>query len=78
MIAPCLAFTPIFQLKGYGQYEMHENIVNVLTNLDLVQSILLQLSYDDSSIAVFLKGKLLYKSIYMLGYVHPNIMIKDL
>jgi hypothetical protein len=64
--------------KGYGQYGMHENIVNVLTNLDLVQSILPQLLYDDSSIAVFLKGKLLYKSIYMLGYVHPNIVIKDL
>ncbi len=51
LIAPRFAFAKIFQLKGYGQYGMH-------TNLDLVQSILLRLSDDDSSIVVFLKRKL--------------------
>jgi hypothetical protein len=40
LIAPRLAFAQIFQLKGYGQYGMHENIINFLSNLDLVQSIL--------------------------------------
>jgi hypothetical protein len=34
--------------------------------------------YDDNSIVVFLKRKLEYKSIYMLGYVHHNIVIKVL
>jgi hypothetical protein len=27
--SPRLAFTQIFQLKGYGQYGMHGSIVNV-------------------------------------------------
>jgi hypothetical protein len=57
---------------------MHGSIVNIPTNLDLVQTILLWLSYDDSSITIFLKNKLQYKSIYMLGYVLPNTMIKAL
>jgi hypothetical protein len=34
IIAPCLAFAWIFQLKGYGQYIMHGSIINVPTNLD--------------------------------------------
>ncbi len=58
MIAPHLAFTQIFRLKGYGQYGMHGSIVNVPTNLNLVQTILPWMSYDDISIVVFLKGKL--------------------
>jgi hypothetical protein len=45
----------IFYLQGYGQYEMHESIVNVLTNFNLMQNVLLQMSYDDCSIFVFLK-----------------------
>jgi hypothetical protein len=48
-------FAQVFQLKGYGQYGMHGNIDNVPTNLDLVLTILPQLPYDDSSIAIFLK-----------------------
>jgi len=44
---------------------MHESIVNVPTNLNLVQTILPQMLYDDSSIAMLLKRKLDYKSIYM-------------
>jgi len=59
LIVPHLAFAQIFQLKGYGQYGMHENILDVLTNLDLVQSILPQLLYDDSSIAVFFEKKII-------------------
>jgi len=53
IIIPHLAFAWIFQLKGYGQYEMHGNIVNVPTNLDLIQTILPWLLYYDSSIVVF-------------------------
>jgi len=57
---------------------MHENMVNVPTNLNLVQTILCQWLYDDSSIAIFFKGKLGYKSIYKFGYVCSNIMMKAL
>jgi hypothetical protein len=35
-----LAFTQIFQLKGYGQYDMHGNVVNASTNLNFVQKLL--------------------------------------
>ncbi len=78
MIASCFAFAQIFQLKGYRQYEMHGNIVNLPTNLDLIQIILPRLPYDDSSILVFLKRKLEYKSICTTCYVCPKIMIKAL
>jgi hypothetical protein len=40
LIAPHVAFAQIFQLKGYGQYELHGSIVNLPKNLDLVQIIL--------------------------------------
>jgi len=40
LIPPCLAFAQIFQLKGDGQYKMHSSIVNVPTNLNLVQTVL--------------------------------------
>jgi hypothetical protein len=40
-IVPHLAFTQIFQLKGYGQCDMHGTIANTPTNLNLVQKELL-------------------------------------
>lgn len=38
---------------------------------------MLQIPYDDSSKFFFLK-KIEYKFMYMLCYVHPNIVIKTL
>jgi hypothetical protein len=35
-----LAITQTFQLKGYGQYDMHGSVVNAPTNLNLVQNLL--------------------------------------
>jgi hypothetical protein len=58
---------------------MHGNIVNVpITNLNSVQNILPKMLYDDYSIGVFFNKKIEYKSIYMLGYICPNIIIKAL
>jgi hypothetical protein len=57
---------------------MHGSIVNVPANLNLMQNILPRMPYDDSSIAGFFKRKLEYKSIYMLGYIRPNIVMKAL
>jgi ArsR family metal-binding transcriptional regulator len=65
-------------IKGYGQYGMHGSIVNVSTKLNLVQIVLPQLPYDDSSIIVSLKKRKRYKSIYMSGYVCPNMVVKTL
>jgi len=52
LIVVQLAFIQIFQLKGCAQYESQGNIMNVPTNLDLVQHILAQMPYHDSSIAI--------------------------
>ncbi len=48
--------------------------MNVPTNLNLLQNVLLCMPYDDLSIVMLLKRKLEF--IYMIGYVHPNIFIK--
>ncbi len=74
LIAPRFAFAQIFQLRGYEQYGMCGNIVNVPTNLNLMQNILPRMPYDDSSIAIFFNRKLEYNSIY----IHPNIVMKRL
>jgi hypothetical protein len=48
LITPQLTFAQNFQLHGYGQYGIHSSIVNVPTNLNLIQNLLSQMSYDDS------------------------------
>jgi hypothetical protein len=55
LITPCLAFAHIFQLEGYGQYKIHGNVVNVPTNLNLIQNVLLHMPHDDLSIVILLK-----------------------
>jgi hypothetical protein len=42
-------------LQGYGQHGMHGIIVNVPTNLKLVQNVLPQVPYENSSIFDFQK-----------------------
>jgi hypothetical protein len=70
LIASHLAFAQIFHLKGYGQYEMHGNIVNILKKLDLVQIILPRLPYDDSSILVFFE-----KQIRIQIHIHDRLCL---
>jgi hypothetical protein len=70
--------TTISITQGYEQYGMRGNIVNVPTNLNLMENILPRMPYNDFSIAMFLKRKLEYKSIYMLGYIRLNIVMKTL
>ncbi len=60
LIAPCFAFAQIFWLQGYEQYRIHESVVNVPTNLNLVQNVLPHMPYDDLSIIMLLKRKLKY------------------
>jgi hypothetical protein len=40
LIAPCLAFTQKFQLKGYGPYGIHGSVVNFPKTINLVQNVL--------------------------------------
>jgi hypothetical protein len=55
---------------------MHGNIVNVPTNVNLLQNVLSQMLNDDYSITIFFK--LQYISIYILGYVFLNTIMKTL
>jgi len=49
LLAPCLTFAQIFQLRGYEQYGLHGRIVNVPKNLIIIQKILLQMLVEDYS-----------------------------
>ncbi len=60
LITPWLAFAQTFQLQGYEQYDIHESVVNVPTNLNLVQNVLSHMPYDDLSIIKILRRKLKY------------------
>jgi hypothetical protein len=37
LITPCLTFAQIFQLQGHEQYGLHGRIVNIPTNLNIIQ-----------------------------------------
>jgi len=47
--------TQIFQLQGYGQYGFHGSIVNVPTNLNIIQIVLPWMPHEVDSILFFLK-----------------------
>jgi hypothetical protein len=68
-------FCSIDKLYGFGQYKMHSSGINVPTNVNQTQSILSCLSHDDVARGVFLKRHLEYKLLYMLGNVHPNMVM---
>jgi hypothetical protein len=57
---------------------MRGSVVNVPSNLDLIQGVLPRLPHDSSTIAIYLKRKLEYKSVYLSGFVRPNIVMKAL
>jgi len=40
LIVPRFAFANIFQLKAYGQYGLHGSVINIPTNLNVVQFLL--------------------------------------
>jgi hypothetical protein len=69
-----LFFVQIYKLYGYGQYKIHGSVINVLANVNQIQSILPCLPNDDASIDVFLKH-IKYKSPYISKNVYPNILI---
>ncbi len=55
MVLPHLAFGQIWQLQGYGQYNIKRNIINVLTNVNFTQSILSCFPHDEATIGKSLK-----------------------
>jgi hypothetical protein len=71
-------FAQIYKLQGYGQYKMHGSVINVLANVDQTQSILPHLPHDGVTTGVFIKRRFEYKSPYMSGNVHPNMVMVTL
>jgi hypothetical protein len=70
-----LAFVQIWQLQGYGQYNIKGNIINVLTNVHFTQSILPHLPHDEVTIGLSLKIQMEYKSPYLTSNVCPNLIM---
>jgi hypothetical protein len=54
---------------------MHGSVINVLANVNQIQSILPCLQHDGATICVFLKWRLEYKSPYMSKNVCPNMVM---
>jgi hypothetical protein len=54
---------------------MHGNVINVPINVDQTQSILPHLAHDGVIISVFFKLCFEYKSLYMSGNVHSNMVM---
>jgi hypothetical protein len=46
----------MFQLQIHGQYGLHGSILNVLTNLNIIRTILPYMPFEDHSIFVLLKN----------------------
>jgi hypothetical protein len=74
-ISTCFNFAQIYKLQGYGQYNMHGNVINVFINVSQTQSILSCLPPDNATIGVFLKQRCGFKSPYMLENVRPNMVM---
>jgi hypothetical protein len=55
LVSPGLTFTHIWQLQGYGQYDIKGNIINVPYNINSTQSILPPFPYDETTFGLSLK-----------------------
>jgi hypothetical protein len=56
LISLRLTFTQIWQLQGYGQYNIKRNIINVPSNINSTQSILPRLHHDEATFGLSLKS----------------------
>ncbi len=54
-VSPRLTFTQIWQLQGYGQYNIKGSIINVPSNINSTQSILPRLPHDETTIGLSLQ-----------------------
>jgi hypothetical protein len=57
---------------------MKNNVINVPKNINQTQLMLPRLPYHETTIGVFLKWWLEYKSPYMFRNVHPNLIMLSL
>ncbi len=65
----------IWQCQGYVQYNIKGSIINVPSNINSTQSILLHLLHDEATIGLSLKKQMEYKSPYLTSNVHPKFIM---
>jgi hypothetical protein len=75
LVSPRLTFAQIWQLQGYGQYNIKGSIINVPSNINFTQSILPCLPHDETKIGLSLKRRMEYKSPYLTSNVHLNLIM---
>jgi hypothetical protein len=75
LVSPNLTFVQIWQLQGYGQYNIKGSIINVPSNINSTQSILPCLLHHEATIGLSLKRQMEYKSPYLIGNVHLNLIM---
>jgi hypothetical protein len=75
LVSPRLTFIQIWQLQGYGQYNIKGSIINVPFNINSTQSILAHLPHDETTIVLSLKRQMEYKSPYLTSNVHLNLIM---
>ncbi len=75
LVSPHLAFAQIWQLQGYGQYNIKGSIINVPSNINFTQSILPCFLHDEATIGLSLKRQMEYKSPYLTCNVHLNLIM---
>jgi hypothetical protein len=78
LVAHQMAFAQIYQLNGQSQYGIQASIVNILANVDKMQTIIPQPTTCESIIVICIKNKLEYKSPYLSSYVQPKVIMKTL
>jgi hypothetical protein len=78
LVSPRLTFVQIWQLQGYGQYNIKRTIINVASNINFIQSILPRLPHDEATIGLSLKRQIEYKSTYLIGNVCLNFIMLTL
>jgi hypothetical protein len=70
-----LTFAKIWQLQGYGQYDIKGSIINVPSNINYTQSILPRIPHDEATIGLSLKIQMEYKPPYLTSNVHINLIM---
>jgi hypothetical protein len=63
-------FADIFQV--HGQFKMHGSVINVPSNLNIIQSILPRLFDDETTFGLIIKRKLEYNSFHTSSNIQPN------
>jgi hypothetical protein len=76
----CFDFAQIYKIYNYGQYRVHDKVINVLTNMDQTQAILSWITYDQVTIKYSLNDAWIWITLYVMKCLskHGNVCFQDL